>query len=152
MPVANMAGNDVFVCSTETGGRVVEFSTAAQPGVLLAGTWTPSKMLHWVGTREEGARRLDSRQIRGIPFTNRWVHHCLQSASHTRIRLAPIHPSPRNPITCTCCGHMYVSPHTDPCSWMNHFGAHMQASRNERFVCFDCCVYIVSRRVSNVFR
>ena len=150
IPQRDMAGNDVFVCSGRTGGKVVEFSSAAPPGELRAGTWTPSEMLHWVGTRE-GAHTLDPRQIRGIPFTNRWVHHCLQSQEHTPVRLAPLHPKARRPVTCTCCARVYASPDVDAVAWMNHFGALIQSSRRRPFICFDCCVFSVSAKCSNVF-
>ena len=151
VPVADMIGNEVFVCGGRTGGQVVHFSSAAPPDVLVAGTWTPSRMLHWVGSRD-GAHTLDTRQIRGIPFTNRWVHYCLQAHEHTPIRLAPLHPKARKPITCTCCKRVFVSPHLNACNWMNHFGASIQKSRGRKgFLCFDCCVHITKGRRSRVF-
>ena len=154
------AGNQLFVCTGTTGGNIMSVNTAtASADELKAVVWRPSDQLHWTDSHS-GATNLDRMQVRGIPFNNRWIVNALlkEGGSGALIRLAPTNPAERNPICCSVCAYVFGSPHRDPSTWMNHFGAAVQASLGEEhcfhgvFVCFDCCVEQRTRFPSRVFR
>ena len=133
-------GNRIVLCSTKTGGQVLEACTDPGPGRVLLLELRAYEQLHWVESAPgtEGLR--DEGFVRDIPFDNRWqVGRLLNERSYRGVRLAPSSPKERSPITCSQCDTSFGSPATDASTWVNHLGAKMHEYLGRDFVCWDCC-------------
>ena len=160
-PALGRAGNRLVVFSERDGGQAVTHATEPCVGEVDVVTFTPTDMLHMVDSAgEEEHAIVDDTQVRVIPFNCKWIADMLLSSGsgaggqregEVGIRLAPLHPCVREPITCTQCAHMFGSPHANPVTWMNHMGWHMAHAKGGAFVCFDCMWEEVTGEDSYVF-
>jgi hypothetical protein len=140
-------GMSLFVAGDRgTAGKeatVVEVCTDAPPGEMYVVGFKPAKQLHWVEDRGSPGARLDRTGLRGIPFNNNWLGQqlCKQAEKGVPvlIRMAPIRPKSRTPISCTVCLNEYGDPAVQPQAWLQHFGACVQAANGKPYVCLACC-------------
>ena len=140
------AGNRLVVASGMSGGQVVTQYTMPRRGEVQATVFAPTDQLHFVdseGCYTRGNKsEPDPTQVRVIPFNSKWVAELLLKGktqpNHVGMRLAPLHPCWRAPVTCNACLQVFSSPSENPVAWINHLGWAIAKNRDCEFVCFDC--------------
>ena len=78
--------------------------------------------------------------VRSIPFDNHWLTCVLTKLGVAHgVRLAPLHPIAREPISCSGCGKVAGCPKADPVHWIEHFRSAVQCAANRPgYLCTDC--------------
>ena len=136
-------GCRLFVGSTRTGGSWVEVGTdPMQYGTLLLVQFTPSQQLHFTESAEGSEGRIEETFVRHIPYDNKGLANNLlwKEDGKTRgVRLAPLHPLPRQSIQCLHCQRVFGCPRVDARFWLHHMCHAVQAAAGKSgFVCRDC--------------
>lgn len=138
-PPTELRGTRLRVTNGPTGGHALEVHTDpldAHKGVVAV--FRPAiqqRTERAPGT--EGA--LDDDNFRDIPYDNVWACAMLLSRDKkVGVRMAPRHPKPREPVTCTEFGTRHGSPDTCAQAWVHHLVWHVQSAAGLPFVCGAC--------------
>lgn len=136
-------GCRLFIGSNRTGGSWVEIGTdPMEYGKLLLVQFTPSQQLHFTESAEGSEGRIEETFVRHIPFDNKSLAKNLlpkDDGKKRGVRLAPLHPLPRNSIKCQHCQRVFGCPRVDARNWLHHMCRAVQAAAGKSgFVCRDC--------------
>ena len=146
-------GCRLFVGSNRTGGSWVEVGTDPMEfGTMLLVQFKASQQLHFTESAEGSKGRIEPTFVRHIPFDNKSVTSNLMSGDDEKkrgVRLAPMNPLARQPISCLQCQRQFGCPRTDARNWLHHMchGVQKAAGRSS-FVCRDCIVGSCSHQAS----
>ena len=135
-------GCRLFIGSNKTGGSWVEVGTdPMEYGTLLLVQFTPSHQLHFTESAAGSEGRAEKTFVRHIPFDNKGLTNMLllEDGKKRGVRLAPLHPLPRQPIKCLHCQRVFGCPRMDARNWLQHLCHGVQKAAGRRgFVCRDC--------------